>query len=54
MQDRRSCFVALDNQDYIEKTNYQLERSSFEELDYDPSKIFSGRANFVDSKVNKK
>ena len=40
MQDKRSRFVARDNQDYIEKANHKFERSSFEELDYDPSKHF--------------
>ena len=35
----------VDNQDCIEKINYQLGRSCFEELDYDPSKTFSERVN---------
>ena len=41
LQDNGSRFVVLDNQDYVEKTDYQLERSSFEELDHNPSKLFS-------------
>ena len=38
-------FVVLDNQDYIEKIEYQLERSLLEELDHDPSKLFSEKVN---------
>ena len=45
VQDKGSRFVVLDNEDYIEKINYQFGRSSFEELDYDPSKAFSERVN---------
>ena len=45
MQDKGLRFVVLDNQDYIEKTEYQLGRSSFEELDHDPSKLFSEKVN---------
>ena len=45
VQDQGSRFVVLDNEDYIEKINYQFGRSSFEELDYDPSKTFSERVN---------
>ena len=45
IQDKGSRFVVLDNEDYIKKINYQLVRSSFEELDYDPSKTFSERVN---------
>ena len=40
-----SHFVVLGNQNYIEKINYQVERGSFEELDYDPSKTFWERVN---------
>ena len=36
VQDKGSRFVVLDNEHYIEKINYQLGRSSFEELKYDP------------------
>ena len=38
VQDKGFRFVVLDNQDYVEKTDYQLWRSYFEELAYDPSK----------------
>ena len=41
LQDKGSRVVALDNQNYGEKTEYQLGRSSFEELDHDPSQLFS-------------
>ena len=37
--------VVLDNEDYIEKINYQLGSSSFEELVYDPSITSSERVN---------
>ena len=45
MQDKGSRFVVLDNQDYVEKIEYQLGRSSFEELDQDPSNLFSEEVN---------
>ena len=45
VQDKGFRFVVLDNQDYIEKSNYQLKRSFFEELDYDPSKTLSDIVN---------
>ena len=45
LQDKGSRFVVLDNQDYVEKIDYQLGRSSFEELDHDPSKFFSEKVN---------
>ena len=45
MQDKGSRFVVLDNQDYVEKIDYQLGRSSFEELDLDPSKLFLEKVN---------
>ena len=45
MQDKGSRFVVLDKQDYVEKIEYQLGRSSFEELDHDPSKLFSEKVN---------
>ena len=38
-------FVVLDNQDYIEKIEYQLGRRLLEELDHDPSKLFSEKVN---------
>ena len=45
LQDKGSRFVVLDNQDYVEKIDYQLGRSSFEELDLDPSKLFLEKVN---------
>ena len=45
LQDKGSRFVILDNQDYVEKIEYQLGRSSFEELDHDPSNVFSEKGN---------
>ena len=45
MQDKGSGFVVIDNQDYIEKIEYQLGRSSFEELDHYLSKLFSEKVN---------
>ena len=45
LQDKRSRFVVIDNQDYIEMIDYQLGRSSFEKLDHDPSEFFSKKVN---------
>ena len=45
LQDKGSRLVVLDNQDYVEKTEYQLGRSSFEELDHNPSQLFSEKVN---------
>ena len=45
MQDKGSQFIVLDNQDYLEKIEYQLGRSSFDELDHNPSKLFSEKVN---------
>ena len=45
VQDEGSRFVVLDNQDYIKKINYQIGRSYFQEIDYDPSKTCSERIN---------
>ena len=45
LQDKVSRFVVLDNQDYVEKIDYQLGRSSFEEFDDDPSELFSEKVN---------
>ena len=45
MQDKGSGFVVIDNQDYIEKIEYQLGRSSFGELDHYLSKLFSEKVN---------
>ena len=38
MQNQGFRFLVPDHQDYDEKIDYQLWRSYFEELDYDPSK----------------
>ena len=40
IQDKCSRFIILDNDDYTEKIDYQLRRSSFSELNDDPSKDF--------------
>ena len=40
IQDKGSRFVILDNDDYIEKIDYQLRRSSLSELNHDPSSDF--------------
>ena len=45
MQNKGSCFAVCDNQDYVEKIDYQLGRSSFEEFDDDPSELFSEKVN---------
>ena len=45
LQDKESRFVVFDNQDYVEKIEYQLGRSSFEVLDHGPSKLFSEKVN---------
>ena len=41
IQDKGSRFVILDNDDYINKIDYQLGRSSFEQLERDLSNTFS-------------
>lgn len=41
MPNKDSCFVVLDNKDYIDKFNDQLERTLFDELEKDWSNIFS-------------
>ena len=40
IQDKGSRFVILDNDDYIEKIDYQLKRTLFSELNDDPSNDF--------------
>ena len=40
IQDKGSRFVVLDSDSYIEKIDRQLERSSFQQLDYDHSDKF--------------
>ena len=38
VQDKGSRFVVLDNDDYIKKVEHQINRSSFQRLEYDPTK----------------
>ena len=45
LQDKGARFVVLDNKDYVEKIEYRLGRSSFDELDHDPSSSFSEKVN---------
>ena len=43
IEDKGSRFVALDSDSYIENTDRQLERSCFQQLDYNPSDEFCKR-----------
>ena len=43
IQDKGSCFVVLDSHIYIEKIDRQLERSSFQQCDCNPSDEFCKR-----------
>ena len=45
VQDKGSRFVVLDNEDYIKKVEYQINRSSFQGLKYNPTKIFEVKVN---------
>ena len=45
LQNKRSHFLFLDGQNYIEKIDYQFERASFEELDHDLSESFSEKVS---------
>ena len=45
LQNKRSRFVVIDNENYIEMIDYQLGKSSFEKLDHDPSELFSKKVN---------
>ena len=40
IQDKGSRFVVLNSDSYIEKINHQFERSSFQQLHYNPSNKF--------------
>ena len=40
IQDKGSRFVVLNSDNYIEKINHQFERSSFQQLHYNPSNKF--------------
>ena len=43
IQVKGSQFVVLDSYNYIEKIDHQLERSSFQQLDYNSSVKFTSR-----------
>ena len=45
VQDKGSRFVVLDTNSYIEKVEHQINRSSFDKLDADPSPKFKEKAN---------
>ena len=45
IQDKRSRFVLLDNLDYEEKVQHQINRSSFEKISENPNKIYEKRVN---------
>ena len=45
VQDKGSRFVVLDNEDYVKKVKHQINRSSFERLEYDPTKSFNVKVN---------
>ena len=45
VQDKGSRFVMLGNEVYEEKVQHQLDRSSFEGLKDDPSKLFQQKTN---------
>ena len=38
VQDKGSRFVVLNNEDYVKKVEHQINRSSFQLLEYDPTK----------------
>ena len=45
VQDKGSRFVVLDTISYIEKVEHQINRSSFDILDADPSRKFKEKVN---------
>ena len=45
VQDKGLRFVILENRDYEQKIEYQIERSSFKQLPQDPSKQFEMKVN---------
>ena len=45
VQDKGSRFVVLDTNSYIEKVEHQINRSSFDKLDTDPSPKFKEKVN---------
>ena len=53
MQDKGSRLVVLYSDSYIEKIDRQLERSSFQQLDYHPSDEFCKKVTSLVKKGNK-
>ena len=45
VQDKGSRFVVMDNEDYVKKVEHQINRSSFQRLEYDPTKSFEVKVN---------
>ena len=45
VQDKGSSFVVLDTNSFIEKVEHQINRSSFDKLDTDPSPKFKEKVN---------
>ena len=45
MQDKGSRFLALDYEDYVKKIEHQINRSSFQRLEYDHTKSFEVKVN---------
>ena len=45
VQDKGSRFVILENETYEERVQHQIDRSSFQELKDDPSKLFQEKVN---------
>ena len=45
IQDKGSIFLPLTNQDYENKVEHQIARSSFKELPSDPSQEFERKVN---------
>ena len=45
VQDKGSRFVVLDTNSFIEKVEHQINRSSFDKLDTDPSPKFKKKVN---------
>ena len=50
IQDKGSQFVVLDSDSYIENIDYQLERSSFQQLDDNPSDTFRKKVTLWNKK----
>ena len=45
VQDKGSRFVVLNNEDYVKKVEHQINRSSLQRLEYDPTKSFEVKVN---------